>query len=673
MPDRLPAQGRREGRDGTDQVRPFEIGIVGAGPRGLSVLERLCANERASRSHSEVVVHLVDPYLPGAGRVWRTDQSRLLLMNTVAAQITVFTDDSVDIAGPIEPGPNLYEWAQTLALLGEFDGYGEEDLAEARRLGPDDYPTRVLYGRYLRACYDRIVAGAPGHVRVHPHPTRAVAMDDAYGVPHGRQTLRLEHEDRLVHLDAAVLAQGHLSARLTPQQARTAGLARIHRLTYLTPGNPADVDTDVLEPGRPVLLRGLGLNFFDYMALLTEGRGGRYEERDGKLVYMASGKEPAMYAFSRRGVPYHARGRNQKGSAGRHHSRLLTPEIIRRMRAEAPAGLRFSTDLWPLIAKEVESVYYAAVLEQHGRGAEKDAFTERYLTARTAEVPALLDTYRLAPADRWNWERLQNPCAGRTFAGRAEFRSWLLGHLAQDVREAEAGNVDGPLKAALDVLRDLRNEVRLAVDHNGLREDSHRDELDGWYSPLNAYLSIGPPVSRVRELIALVEARVVDVLGPGTEVRFDAGAAGFVAASGAVPGDPVRSTALIEARLPLPDVRRSADPLLAHLLNSDQAAPYRVTGERGTVYETGGLAITERPCRLVDAHGRAHPRRFAYGVPTESVHWATAAGTRPGVDSVTLGDSDAVARAVLALSPAAARTSTGWSHTAATLAPGVIV
>ncbi|MFI8435771.1 FAD/NAD(P)-binding protein [Streptomyces sp. NPDC079020] len=673
MPERFPAPEWRERKGETGERRPFEIGVVGAGPRGLSVVERLCANERAMRSHSEVVVHLVDPYLPGAGRVWRTDQSRLLLMNTVASQITVFTDHSVDIEGPTEPGPSLYEWARTLALLGEFDGYTAEDLAEARGLGPDDYPTRVLYGHYLRACYDRIVAGAPGHVRVHRHPTRAVAMDDAYGVPFGRQALRLEHGDRLVHLDAVVLAQGHLAARLTAQQARTAGLARIHGLAYLTPGNPADANIDVVEPGRPVLLRGLGLNFFDYMALLSEGRGGRYEDRAGKLVYIASGKEPTMYAFSRRGVPYHARGRNQKGSAGRYHARLLTPEAIRRMREEAPTGLRFSVGLWPLIAREVESVYYAAVLEHRGQGAEKDAFTDRYLTVHASEASALLDTYDIAPIERWNWERLQNPCTESTFADRAEFRAWLLDHLARDAREAEAGNVDGPLKAALDVLRDLRNEVRLAVDHNGLRADSHRDELEGWYSPLNAYLSIGPPVSRIRELIALIEAGVVDVLGPGTEVRFDAAAPGFVAVSDTVPGEPVRSTTLIEARLPEPDVRRSADPLLAHLLNSDQAAPYRVTGERDKAYETGGLAVTERPCRLVDAHGKVHPRRFAYGVPTESVHWATAAGTRPGVDSATLGDSDAVARAVLALCPAAAQAPTEWSPAATALALGVIV
>src|SRR5205807_447254 len=85
-----------------------------------------------------------------------------------------------------------------------------------------------------------------------------------------------------------------------------------------------------------------------------------------------------------------------------------------------------------------------------------------------------------------------------------------------------------------------------------------------------------------------------------------------------------------------------------HLLRTEQAAPYVIPGSHGTSYETGGLAVTERPYRLLDARGRAHPRRFAYGVPTESVHWVTAAGIRPGVDSVTIGAADAITRAARA-------------------------
>ena len=64
----------------------------------------------------------------------------------------------------------------------------------------------------------------------------------------------------------------------------------------MTPANPADVDLSHLEPGEPVLLRGLGLNFFDYMALLSVGRGGEFVTEDGTLSYRPSGREPRMFA-----------------------------------------------------------------------------------------------------------------------------------------------------------------------------------------------------------------------------------------------------------------------------------------------------------------------------------------------------------------------------------------
>ncbi|MET8570672.1 FAD/NAD(P)-binding protein [Streptomyces sp. NPDC004783] len=633
-----------------------EFCIVGAGPRGLSVLERLCANERNSEPGSPVVVHVVDPFPPGSGRVWRPDQSRHLLMNTVASQVTVFTDSSVSIDGPVETGPSLYDWARELAVLGGLNAgeYAEGTLAEAARLGPDDYPSRALYGEYLGACFRRIAARAPEHVSIRVHRSRAVAMSDTHGVPGGPQGLRLEDGTRLNELDGVALAMGHLPARLTPRQERTAALARIHYLTYITPSNPADVDLDAVAPGEPVLLRGLGLNFFDYMALFTAGRGGRFVREGERLVYRPSGREPKLYASSRRGVPYHARGENQKGAFGRHLPRLLTTDYIEELRARAAGGerVRFSTDLWPVICREVESVYYGTLLQARGRERDGQALADAYIALPPGEDPtALLDEFGVDAADRWDWERLANPCRNQEFRDRSEFRAWLLGYLAEDVAAGRAGNVDGPLKAALDVLRDLRNEIRLVVDHGGLEGNSHRDELEGWYTPLNGFLSIGPPVSRIEEMIALVEAGVLELTGPGTEIRFDTAAPSFVAESREVPGPAVRSRVLIEARLPEPDLRRTDDPLLRHLLATEQAGPYRVPGDCGTLYETGGLAVGERPYHLLDARGRAHPRRFAFGVPTESVHWVTAAGIRPGVDSVILGDADAIARALLGLPP----------------------
>jgi hypothetical protein len=634
----------------------LEIGIVGVGPRGLAVLERLCANERVAPSHTTVTIHVVDPSGPGAGSVWRTVQSSHLLMNTVASQITVFTDESATIEGPVEPGPTLHEWAASLPAPGTPGGHPEEVLREAADLGPDSYPSRAFYGHYLSDCFEQVVAGAPRHITVVSHRSRAVAMADTHGVPGGPQGIRLEDGTRLNHLDAIVLAQGHVATRPTAREERAASLARIHHLSYITPANPADLDLSGIGAGEPVLLRGLGLCFFDYMALFTVGRGGSFSREEGRLVYRPSGNEPLMYAFSRRGVPYQARGENEKGASGRYHPRLLTPERVHglRSRSAGDGGVNFGKDLWPLIRREVECVYYRTLLGSRDRAADGEALAGEYLSLPgDADEGPLLDAYGIARDERWDWERIAKPCAARKFTGRGDFRAWLLEYLERDVRAAREGNISGPLKAALDVLRDLRNEVRLAVDHGGLEGNSHRDDLHSWYTPLNAFLSIGPPASRIEELAALIEAGLVEITGPGTHVRLNTAHPAFVATSATVPGPPVRSAVLIEARLPEPDLRRTDDPLLRHLLNTDQAMPYRIPGDRDTVFETGGLAVTERPYRLIDGRGQAHPRRYAYGVPTEFVHWVTAAGIRPGVDSVTVGDADAIARAVLTLPPVA--------------------
>ncbi|WP_241267357.1 FAD/NAD(P)-binding protein [Streptomyces scabichelini] len=600
--------------------------MVGAGPRGTSVLERLCASApELLAPGAHLTVHVVDPSPPGPGRVWRTDQSAELLMNTVASQVTLFTDDSVDCSGPICPGPSLHTWAD-----GELD--------------PDEYPTRAQYGHYLEWVFAEVVRGAPPSVRVETHRARAIRLDDAAEGEQALQTLVLDDGRTLPDLAAVILAQGHLPTVADRAQQRLTEYADRHGLRHIPPANPADLDLSPLAPGEPVLLRGLGLNFFDHMALLTTARGGRFlRTADGGLRYAASGREPRLYAGSRRGIPYQARGDNAKGPYGRHVPLVLTPDVISGFRKRADSGDApdFLAEIWPLVAKEVETVYYEALL---GRG--DDAAVRRFrevflaLPHRGPQEALLLDEFGIPEAERWSWDRISRPYAGQVFNSPEDFRSWLLAYLREDAEQAALGNVDGPLKAALDVLRDLRNEVRQIVDHGGLAGASRREHLDRWYTPINAFLSIGPPRRRIEEMAALIEAGVLEVLGPRLEVRAEGGA--WVAHSPDVPGSTVRATTLVEARLPEPDVRRTADALLARLLKTGQCRPHVVDG-----YETGGLDVTPRPYRLMDRQGRAHPRRFALGVPTEGVHWVTAAGVRPGVDSVTLSDTDAVARAAL--------------------------
>lgn len=626
-----------------------EIAVVGLGPRGLSVAERLSANAHALVPRGRrLVVHLVDPRLADGGQVWRSTQDRLLLMNTVASQVTMFVDETVDCAGPVVRGPSLYEWARSIALLGSPD-VPDAVRAEAGALGPDDYPSRAFYGSYLRWTRRRITRTEPS-VRFVAHQARAVDVRDARD---GRQDVRLDDGTTVGGLAAVVLALGHQPHELTPAEAELSRYAERHGLRYVPPGNPADEPTGDVPAGEPVLLRGMGLNFFDHLALFTLGRGGEFTRGPGgALTYVPSGREPRLVAGSRRGVPYQARARNEKGASGRHEPRFLTGEVIARL----PHGADFRRDVWPLIDQEVRTVFHAAQVRE--RGCDAGEFTEAFAAAGPADVPLDGDplAVRETEAQRiilakfgldrsWDWRHVAAPYSAADLASTAAFRAWLRSSVDTELAEARKGNVTGPLKAATDVLRDLRNEIRLAVDHGGISGASYRDDLRRWYMPLNAYLSIGPPAERVEQFGALLDAGVLEVLGP--DLRIGGVDGRFAARSAACPDVVVRAKTLIEARLPDTDLRRTTDPLLRALLARGECRPYRI-GE----FETGGLAVTRRPYHVLDARDRPHPRRFAFGVPTEAVHWVTAAGIRPGVNSVILGDADAIARSCLRIAVA---------------------
>lgn len=138
-----------------DPEAPATLVIVGAGPRGTGLIERIAANAPELYAGSGLDIHLVDPHPPGAGRIWRAAQSPLLWMNSHAEDVTMFTDESVEMAGPVRPGPTLHEWAG-------IDGRTFAD--------------RQLQGSYLRWVHEQAVAALPPEITVHHHPGRALRV-----------------------------------------------------------------------------------------------------------------------------------------------------------------------------------------------------------------------------------------------------------------------------------------------------------------------------------------------------------------------------------------------------------------------------------------------------------------------------------------------------------------
>ncbi|MFH9404565.1 FAD/NAD(P)-binding protein [Streptomyces sp. NPDC017638] len=570
-----------------------QLVIVGAGPRGTGILERLAANASALYAGEGLDIHLVDPHPPGGGRIWREEQSPLLWMNSHAEDVTMFTDDTVVMDGPVRPGPTLHEWAG-------LDG----------RVFPD----RRLQGRYLRWVYDRARAALPPNVTVHHHPRRALRIS---GPREGRQQVWLTGSPRPLTADLVILALGHLDAELDGEQAALAAYARDHGLVHLPPDFTADSDLSALKAGEPVLVRGFGLAFVDLMVLLTEGRGGRYEgER-----YLPSGREPVLYVGSRRGVPYHSKiGYDLTGDRP-PLPRFFGPAEVDALLAR-PGGPDFRRDVWPLIEKELGFAHYHRLFTAHpGRTAMAwREFEARYAAAGApAELRALAAAAVPDPADRLDLAALDRPLDGVRHASHDAFQDGLREYIEADLRRRHDPAHSPDLAVFLGLLSVYGQLVRLG-------------DLGSWWHGFFSYLASGPPGPRLRQMLALSRAGLLRFVGAGMTVTAEDGV--FRAASPTVPGFSVAARALVEARLPEPAVGRTRDGLLREL-RADGAAE---TPE-------GLLRVDPGDGRVLDTAGRPHPRRFALGPYTDSR--TPGAFTRPRTGGPAFRQNDATARAAL--------------------------
>src|SRR5690606_25585074 len=195
VPDGAGRRGSRPHTEGmihvADPVRT--VAVIGAGPRGTAIIERLVAASMLEDWQGPLTVHLIDPHVGRGGAVWRHDQSPVLLMNTTTCQTTMYPDPSCH---PTLPVPHTDTLADHLAA----EGYA-----------PTDFAPRAAHGRYLAAVLARARADAdPARLRIVEHAAEAV---DVTGPADGTQRVRLD-DGRVLRADAVALALGHLPTAL---------------------------------------------------------------------------------------------------------------------------------------------------------------------------------------------------------------------------------------------------------------------------------------------------------------------------------------------------------------------------------------------------------------------------------------------------------------------------
>ncbi|MFJ3581247.1 FAD/NAD(P)-binding protein [Streptomyces sp. NPDC090127] len=631
--------------------RTLTVAIIGAGPRGTSLLERLVANAAECAPDRPIAVHVIDPYPPGGGRIWRSQQSPLLWMNTATDECTMFTDETVACEGPVVSGPTLGEWARQLTegSLPSPPGFtlAPATSVEATRMRDSWFTTRPTQSDYLSWVFWQTVKSGKPQVRVHSHVGRAVDVRD---LPLGRQRVVMADGLPPVDADVVLFAQGNVDIAPTAEEVRLTEYAAAHDLCYLPAGSTVDDSFDRIPAGEPVIVRGLGLCFVDTAVLLTAGRGGTFHRDDsGELRYRPSGQEPVLFAGSRRGVPYWSK--MHYGLAG------SPPEPFGHLDAAAVDGLGdrpldFALDIWPLIAREITHAGYRELAASHPERLDIDArqFLHRLDTLDWdgPELKELVGQAVRFDEDRIDLEGTAHPLAGRHFADLDALQSWMISHIATGVRRGR----DPRHSASLAMLHGLSSAFyRLValVDEQRISPAAWDHELPAFLD-LCRFLTSGPPGPRLEELLALTRAGVVRFLGSEMTVTAHEGL--FHARSSNV-NVSITARSLIEARLPERTVLRVDDPLLRKLVERGEIrAEISSVPDGGDRYPTGlvdtaSLIDTDSSHRLNRADGTPHESRFGAGILFSGSVLASGRFPSPKSNDEFFRQNDVIARAAL--------------------------
>ncbi|MBI0328599.1 FAD/NAD(P)-binding protein [Burkholderia plantarii] len=582
------------------------ITIIGMGPRGISVLERLAHFSIVHGWQHAIRVEIVDPGESGQGTHYDTQPAHLLT-NTLASQVTVFPPDSAACGST---APSFLEWAREAGYR-HFDGaFHATGDAHGEPLSDQHYLPRHLLGRYFSAAFDRIVRALPANITVHHH--RRLARDVAERVDGGFDVHLDGGAD--FHTDYLVLALGHGRRQPDDADRRHAEFVREHarhndRLDYFPAAYPVE-RLGRISPDATVAVQGIGLTAHDVISHLTVGRGGRFAAQDGRLRYLPSGREPAILLFSRSGLPFSARAVNQKG-AERYAARHLTMEAVaalreRALRVRGSRQIDFVAELMPLVMADMAEARHAALHRGLARATRAPDFV--FDAAARAEIESILD-----------------PLASQSFRSLADFRRYFTDFLARDLAEANLGNLDSPVKAATDVLRDLREQLRLAAEYSGFTPESNPAFAEGFVNTLNRIV-FGPPRHRNEQLLALFEQGFVDLAGgPGASIHGERERSRFAIES-SFAGSRERRLAdvLVVSRIDVFSPNSDSSELIANLL-----ARGLIRGYRNGAYHPGGIDITPTH-RVVGRDGTANPRLWAIGYPVEGPHYYTQELARPG-------------------------------------------
>lgn len=616
------------------------ITLVGCGPRGITLLDRLLANIEQVEEKSAVLLNIVSAGDLGCG-VHERAQPESLLVNTIACQITLFSDETVIGAGPVTQGMCFYTWAQAVGYKYDEENH-RYNKTKGREIDPNDYLPRAIFGEYLHWAAKDIIEKLSQHITIQIFDAPVTELKK---INHNLFELHLDNGLKW-RSDYVLLATGHSCNTLDMHEQEV--YQQINRfklknqqLEFIASPYPIIKATKNIESSSTVAIEGFGLTATDILSELTIGRAGNFVEVDNhRYRYVKSGLEPKIILYSSNGLPFCGRALNQKGVSMQYKPTFFTYEFIIKTKEKyginAQKQLDFERHLLPMLIIEMQYCYYTTMLKNRNLSVEFISdFTAQYkkLVFLSQDINSLVKEY-FKEEEKFDWQLIMDPTLGRKF-DNVSYKEWIIGYLNRDLNQALEGNVNNPFKAACDVLRDIRDVLRFAIDFSGLTESSHRNFIKK-YVPVMNRISVGPPKERIAELLALVEAGVVDIFfGKSPAILFNEEQAQFMLTSGENIKDK-RSCFFdhyLQARINGTIPERDKSLLVQNGLASGLFRPFY----NGT-FHPGGLDIN-KDYNIINKNNDVETNVWALGTLVEGPKYYTYIVPRKGVNSTGIVDA----------------------------------
>jgi hypothetical protein len=242
--------------------------------------------------------------------------------------------------------------------------------------------------------------------------------------------------------------------------------------------------------------------------------------------------------------------------------------------------------------------------------------------------------------DRFSLDALLDPFSSFDMQTEETFRRSLENYFREDFLKAELGVAGSPEKAAMNTLRDIREQIAKLIDFKMLRGDSQQ-WLYHTYLPKIKWLSVGPPRSRIAEWLALSEAGVLTLnFGAAPECtavdrdgvdrdgvdRDAAPSSGWILRSKTWPSYTRHADTLIQARIQVSD-EIGNQPLVRNLLEQGLARLFDNDG-----YRPGGFEVTH-DFQIIGRNGKPVGNLWATGILTEGERFYTFSLPSPGKTS----------------------------------------